>query len=301
LSAAGYSLFEGVKWGRSQVLQQTLEKAAAQKASVALVERLQDVDRPADLPVWLGRRRFRPTSQKPMITVIIPALNEAALIGAAVASAAVCEGEEIIVVDGGSTDDTVEIARSMGTVVYETPPSKAGQMNTGAALACGDILIFLHADTRLPPGYAARVRRCIAQPGIAAGAFRLGIDAAGARLRFIERAANLRARFLQLPYGDQAIFMRADHFGAVGGFPDLAIMEDFELVRRLRRIGRIAQVPAAVLTSPRRWFHMGVLRSWMINQIVIIAYYLGISPKRLAGWYRRERGRGAGRRSNAAG
>jgi len=290
----GRTLFEDIAWGRGRVLEQTLARAAAQNASIAQLERLADVDRPADLPVWIGRRRSRLSMGKPMISVIIPALNEEALIGAAIASATDPSCEEIIVVDGGSTDGTAHIARSTGAAVYQTPPSKAGQMNAGAALARGEILLFLHADTRLPPDYPDRVKSCLAASGVAAGAFRLGIDAAGARLRFIERVANLRAGLLQMPYGDQAVFMPAEKFGAAGGYPNVAIMEDFELVRRLRRLGRIALIPAAVLTSPRRWLHVGVLRTWMINQAVIIAYCMGVPPPRLARWYRRERGRTGG-------
>jgi hypothetical protein len=153
------------------------------------------------------------------------------------------------------------------------------------------VLLFLHADTRPPPNFGSHVRETLARPGVSAGAFRLGIDAAGGRLRFIETVANIRSRFLGMPYGDQALFMTADMFGAIGGYPDQPIMEDFELVRRLQRRGGIAIAPAAVATSPRRWLNVGVLKTWLINQSIVTAYLAGVSPERLADWYRREKGR----------
>ena len=137
-------------------------------------------------------------------------------------------------------------------------------MNAGAALARGEILLFLHADTRLPEGFDAQIRRILASPGVAAGAFRLGIDATGRRLRFIEQAADLRSRFLKMPYGDQAIFTFAKAFAAIGGYPQLPIMEDFELVRRLRRLGEIAISPSRVSSSPRRWMSLGAVFSWRV-------------------------------------
>jgi rSAM/selenodomain-associated transferase 2 len=164
-------------------------------------------------------------------------------------------------------------------------------MNAGAALAIGDVLLFLHADTRPPQDFDIHVREVLARPGVSAGAFRLGIDAPGGRLRFIEAVANIRSRFLGMPYGDQALFMAAEVFAAIGGYPDQPIMEDFELVRRLQRRGGIAIAPKAVATSPRRWLNVGVSKTWLINQSIVVAYLIGISPVRLAEWYRREKGR----------
>ena len=123
-----------------------------------------------------------------------------------------------------------------------------------------------------------------------AGAFRLQIDAPGAALRLVERVANLRARVLRMPYGDQGLFIRADLFREVGGFPALPIMEDFELVRHLHARGCIAILPAAIRTSPRRWLNLGVGRTTLINQAIVLAYLVGASPHKLARFYRRSKG-----------
>ena len=143
----------------------------------------------------------------------------------------------------------------------------------------------------MPEGFAQQIVAALDQKGVAAGAFRLSIDSSTRRIRFIETVANLRSRFLRLPYGDQALFMKKSLFEAVGGFADLPIMEDFILVRRLRRRGKIVILPDAVITSPRRWLHFGILRTWLVNQAIIIAFYLGISSQRLARWYHREAGK----------
>lgn len=292
LGAAQNVLFEGIEWGSHRVFAQTMGRASSIGATVTRLKALHDVDRPGDMPVWTGRRRqpgFNPNHNR--ISVLIPTLNEADHIKETLTAAQDHTQAEIIVIDGGSTDQTDQIALSKGATVYRTPAGKAGQMNAGAALARGDILLFLHADTRLPGGYADLIQKAVAQPGVAAGAFRLGIDAPGSRIRFVEMVANLRSRFLQLPYGDQALFMTAETFGAIGGFPNQPIMEDFELIRRLRRRGKIALAPAAVWTSPRRWLNIGVLRTWLINQMIVSTYLAGISPQRLANWYRREKGK----------
>ena len=158
-------------------------------------------------------------------------------------------------------------------------------MNAGAEAAEGTFLVFLHADTRLPERFGRHVRRILTQSGVAAGAFQLQIDAPSTRLRFIEKAANWRSQYLQMPYGDQAIFVRAELFREMGGFPDLPIMEDFELIRRLKGRGRIVIAPAAALTSARRWEKLGALKTVLINQLMVIGFYLGFEPSRLARWY----------------
>ncbi len=222
------------------------------------------------------------------ISIIIPVLNEVGTIKAALASTHSSTNVEVIVVDGGSLDSTVQIAQSLGVKVLSAPASRAWQMNVGAKAATGKILLFLHADTRLPFGFDTMVRTALEQPEIVAGAFALRIDASLLSLRLIERGVNWRSRFLQMPYGDQAIFLKAETFHDLGGFPKLSIMEDFELMRRLRRCGRIAIIPAPVETSARRWLQKGVFQTTLINQIVILAYLLGISPERIVHWYRRQ-------------
>ena len=225
------------------------------------------------------------------ISVIIPTLNERGALPTALASAARKPGVEVVVADGGSQDGTVEIARDWGCRVVSTSPGRACQMNRGAETSQSEYLIFLHADTRLPKEFQDCVRETLADPKVSAGAFRLGIDDARGFLRMIEAGANRRSRYLQMPYGDQAIFLRTELFREVGKYPDLPIMEDFELIRRLRRRGRIALAPSSVLTSGRRWKDLGILRTTLVNQVVILAYLAGVQPNRIASWYRRAPGR----------
>jgi rSAM/selenodomain-associated transferase 2 len=228
-------------------------------------------------------------SEKPLISIIIPTLNEAENLGTTLANAQKGKGVEIVVVDGGSSDDTDGLAKSFGIRLLVTAAGRANQANAGALVAEGNILLFLHADTRLPEGFDRDIQGVLAKPSTVAGAFKLAIEGAGMGLRIIEKLANFRARFMQMPYGDQAIFLKADLFRSLGGFPDMPIMEDFVLMQRLRREGRIAIAPAAVTTSARRWLELGVLKTTLINQVVLVAYFLGINPARLARWYKKSK------------
>ena len=220
------------------------------------------------------------------ISIIIPVLNEAHQLLKILHPLIVLPGLEMIIVDGGSQDQTVAIAKTAGVKVIQSPIGRAHQMNAGAAVATGDILLFLHADTRLPTGFDLTIRDTLSQPLAIAGAFRLQIDRLDWKLRVIEWGVNARSRYLQMPYGDQAIFLKTTTFQALGGFPSLPIMEDFELVRQLKQQGRIAIAPTAVITSGRRWQKLGAVRTTLINQCVILAYLLGVSPDRIAQWYR---------------
>lgn len=230
----------------------------------------------------------------PKISVIIPTLNEAENIQATLATIRLATNFEVIVVDGGSVDDTVAIAQSEGLKVVSGYRGRALQMNAGAAAASGEILLFLHADTRLPAEFDVMVRKIFSTPKITskitpkivAGAFTLKIDGKGIGLRLVEWGVKLRSHLWKMPYGDQAIFLKKQTFQEIGGFPELPIMEDFELIRRLQSSGKIAIISVSVVTSARRWLQKGVFQTTLINQIVIIAYFLGISPERLRRLYR---------------
>jgi len=191
-----------------------------------------------------------------------------------------------IVVDGGSHDGTAARAEAWGARVVSSRPGRAIQMNAGARASQGSVLLFLHADTRLPFGFEDHVRRLLLCPGTLAGAFRHAIQGTGAGYRLIERLANFRSERLGMPYGDQGIFLSADRFREEGMFPEIPIMEDFELVRRLRRRGKVRVAPSTVVSSSRRYRQRGILRTTWINQMVIAGYHIGISPQRLARWYR---------------
>ncbi|WP_414574595.1 TIGR04283 family arsenosugar biosynthesis glycosyltransferase [Anabaena sp. CCY 9402-a] len=221
------------------------------------------------------------------ISIIIPTLNEAANIKQAIFTTQSSKNIEIIVVDAGSEDETVAIADAMGVKVILSTPGRAVQMNLGATVASGEILLFLHADTRLPMGFDEMIRTALQQPGVVAGAFTLQIDAPIFALRLVEWGVKWRSHFWQMPYGDQAIFMTKSVFQEIGCFPEMPIMEDFELIRRLQRIGKIFILSVPVITSSRRWLQKGLLKTTLINQIVVIGYLLGVAPERLRKLYRR--------------
>lgn len=223
------------------------------------------------------------------LSVIIPVLNEAETIAQTLLSLQ-ASGVEIILVDGGSTDNTVEIAQDWGVkVIFSPEPGRARQMNTGADYATADTLLFLHADTQLPPNYPQRVKETLNQAQTVAGAFQLQINSNNPLLRVIEKGVNARSRFFQLPYGDQGIFLKKETFQNSGGFPILPIMEDFQFIKGLQKQGKIRLASASVFTSARRWETLGIIRTTLINQMIIIGYFFGISPLKLKQWYRQSR------------
>jgi uncharacterized protein len=280
-------LFVGIDWSTDRVLTQTVNIAHRLNLSIGYLPTLTDIDRPADLPILI---QMQLTAK---ISIVIPALNEAATIGSILADLHLLPNVEIILVDGGSIDHTIKIAQEFGVKVLSSPPGRARQMNLGANAATGEILLFLHADTVLPDGFAGMVRSVLGSVGDGenlpiAGAFTLQIDDPLPSLRWIEWLVAWRSQWRQMPYGDQAIFLTAETFRQVGGFMDMPIMEDFELIRRLQSRGRIVILPAPVLTSARRWLQRGVWQTTLINQAIVIGYSIGISPARLVNWYRRQ-------------
>ncbi|MEW6218990.1 MAG: TIGR04283 family arsenosugar biosynthesis glycosyltransferase [Thermodesulfobacteriota bacterium] len=220
------------------------------------------------------------------ISVVIPALQEEAMVAEAIGRALAGAPREVLVVDGGSRDATQERAAAAGALVLVSGPGRGRQMNAGARAAGGDILLFLHADTWLPSGYAGEVRRLLAQPGVAAGAFRLSIRDQGMGPAVMAWGANLRSRLWGLPYGDQALFCRRDVFWAAGGYAEEPLLEDVLLVRSLARLGRIALARQAVATSARRWQARGLWANFLLNQAIMAGHALGVPKARLARWRR---------------
>jgi rSAM/selenodomain-associated transferase 2/rSAM/selenodomain-associated transferase 1 len=275
-------LFTCIGWGTETVFERTMAIAQDEKLKIAKLQKLSDVDCPQDLT--LCRDMGLLNSDSDSISIIIAALNEESHIQNTV-SITLDGAREVIVSDGDSQDNTAKLAQQAGASTLIVPHGRACQLNTAALQAKGDILLFLHADTLLPQKYAEAVIEIVKSPEFAAGAFRLGIDSNGFGIRLVEMAANLRSLLLKLPYGDQALFMTKNTFLRMGGFADMPIMEDYELVKRLQQRGRIVTLGKQVQTSARRWLHLGVFRTTMINQLMIAGYKIGISPENLAGFY----------------
>jgi rSAM/selenodomain-associated transferase 2 len=223
-------------------------------------------------------------------SAIIPTLNEAAHIGATIDAARAAGVAEVIVSDGGSSDATVEIARARGARVIEGERSRARQLNRGAEAASHEALVFLHADTLLRAGAADAILRAL-DDGSDFGGFRLAFIEPHFRLRYVAFMVNTRTRITREPWGDQAQFVRRDVFLRIGGYPDFPIMEDYDLARRMRRAGRVALLPLTVRTSGRRFLTRGVVRTSIVNWTIVAGYHLGVSPERLARWYRGSEGR----------
>lgn len=217
------------------------------------------------------------------ISIVVPTLNEATAIAATLARLREPEVLEVIVVDGGSDDGTREKARPLADRVFKTAPGRAHQMNAGARAARGSILFFLHADTAVPRGFAAAIVRACA--GAIGGRFDVELDAPGAIFRVIESAINWRSRWSGLFTGDQGPFVRRDVFEEVGGFPELALLEDLALSKRMKRRGQVTALRARVRTSARRWQRHGALRTVALMWWIRALYFLGVSPERLARLY----------------
>lgn len=221
------------------------------------------------------------------LSVIVPVLDEAAVIGTTLAALAPLRsrGCEVIVVDGGSRDGTLEAARPLVDAVLAAPRGRASQMNAGAAAARGEVLLFLHADTALPASADRLILDGLAGSGRDWGRFDLRLSGAHPLLRVVERMMNWRSRATGICTGDQGIFVVRTAFQRAGGFPPLALMEDIALSRRLKAIGPPLCIRERVVTSSRRWETNGVLRTVLRMWRLRLLYFLGADPARLARIY----------------
>ena len=234
---------------------------------------------------------LRQAANKYVFSIIVPVLNEADQIKSTIEHLrkqkmkGICE---IIVVDGDPQGGTIKVIREENVTSITSPKSRASQMNAGAELAHGEVLIFLHADTKLPPNALEKISQVLKDVKYVGGAFALGIDSDSLLLKYIAARARLRSRLNRIPYGDQAIFIRRSYFNKIGRFKDVPLMEDVELMRRIKRRGdKIFILRDRVKTSARRWENEGIIYTTLKNQVLINLYYLGISPDKLAKYYRR--------------
>lgn len=221
------------------------------------------------------------------LSIIIPVVDEAPTLGACIANAR-SVADEVIVSDGGSSDGSPELAREAGARVVNGSAGRGAQLNRGAAAADGDVLLFLHADTVLPKDSRVQIEGALAA-GFDGGGSKIRFDAAGALLRFGAGWINRRTALTKLPLGDQAQFITRTAFESLGGFRDWPILEDLDLMRRLKRSHRVAILDGPVVTSPRRFVKGGMLRTIAVNWLIWGLYLLGVSPQRLAALYRRHR------------
>jgi rSAM/selenodomain-associated transferase 2 len=224
----------------------------------------------------------------PTVSIVLPVLHEAETINETLAHIRAADpgAAEIIIVDGDLLGSTISAVRNSGVITANSSKGRARQMNHGAALASGGILLFLHADTQLPANALSMIKKVMEDRRLVAGAFKLGIRSERRIFRITEKYVSLRTRVTRIPFGDQAIFIRRDYFEKIGGYKDIPLMEDVELMARIKKQGdRISIIPEKVLTSARRWEREGVLRCTARNWAIQTLYACGVPPERLAKWY----------------
>lgn len=224
------------------------------------------------------------------LSIIIPVLHEEASIDKSLSrlrGLPANNAPEIIVVDGDPSGSTIGRIRRDGIITAAGPPGRGSQMNRGAALASGDVLLFLHADTLLPENALTLIVSALQNERYIGGAFDLGIATSRNIFRITEKYVAFRTRLTRVPFGDQAVFLRRAYFERIGGYRNIPIMEDVELMTRIRKLGgRICILPEKVMTSARRWEKEGVVRATLRNWMLQLLYLLGVPPERLARFYR---------------
>jgi rSAM/selenodomain-associated transferase 2 len=248
------------------------------------------------MPKLRGGSEFQPPplsspsqgeEEQQVISIIIPALNESEGIAACLMPLQPLRaaGHEIIVVDGGSRDETVALAQPLADKVIRAPRGRASQMNAGARIATGKVLLFLHADTRLPAEADRLIVEGMARSGKGWGRFDVRLSGRQSLLRVVERMMNRRSRLTGISTGDQAVFVRREWFDAIGGFPEIPLMEDVELSRRLKRLGSPLCLRPPVITSSRRWEAKGILRTILLMWRLRLGFFFGENTDRLARRY----------------
>jgi rSAM/selenodomain-associated transferase 2 len=223
-----------------------------------------------------------------LLSVIVPVLDEAPVLAETLRRARQPR-VQIIVVDGGSKDDSAAIAADLADLVLHSKRGRAAQMNAGAARASGDVLLFLHADTHLPEGYVHDVIDACSDPAVGGGRFDVELTPSSLLLWITAELINRRSRLTKVATGDQAMFVRRDVFEALGGFAQIPLMEDLDFSRRLKRVGEIACLRRRVTTSARRWQKDGPMRTILLMWSLRLLYYAGVEPERLSRFYRNTR------------
>ncbi len=222
-----------------------------------------------------------------MISIVVPVLDEARNLERLLpALRDLAPDAEVVIVDGGSRDDTESVlARWPRARIVSSPRGRATQMNAGATRSAGEVILFLHADTRLPAGFSDAIERALDDQRVIGGRFDVAFDNPAWPFRMVAAMMNLRSRLSGIFTGDQAIFVRRAAFEALGGYPEIPLMEDIALTRRLRRLGRVACLRRRVTTSARKWERDGIARTIGLMWLLRFLYFCGVSPERLHRWY----------------
>ena len=255
-------MFEDIDWSSAHEINLTLSSAAGVR--LTRLPTLCNIDTPEDIP--------------PIISVVIPTLNAAETMGSMLGRVLDSFGIEVIVVDGGSEDDSMAYADAAGAKMIETSSGRAHQMNAGANASIGKILLFLYPNTLLPENWDVIIRKTLSDD-VALGAFAFSLNERLPGIKLIEWGVRVRSTAFALPYGDQGFFMKRETFDKIGGFPDQPIMEDYELVRRMRKLGQIVTLDTPIVSSSDRWKKHGVWKTLFMNQLILFAYRFHIPQK----------------------